>query len=365
MKRRNSPISSRISAGGRDQFSALNEKMVRKSIPRSPAARTVRRSASTPRRCPSPRGSPRAAAQRPLPSMMMATCRGTAMSPIRAVRSGSCSDMPVQTSHGENFLLFCCEHPVDFGDCLVGGLLHLLAGALAVVLADLVVLLELLEHIQAVAPHVTHRYAGGFGIFVRNLHQLPAALLIELGNPQAQQLPFAGWSETEIGRSDGLFHGVDHRSVPDLHRYQPRLGHADGGDLVKRHMAAIGLDLDGIEQARRGAAGAQPSQLLLQELDCALHAPLELVEIVCRVGHGDLERLDELRRCCPACGGKCHCYSLTTVKRPFPRSTAAIAPCSRIENTMIGIRFSRASAKAVVSITLRLRAIASWWVSRS
>jgi hypothetical protein len=40
------------------------------------ALRTVRRSASTPRRWPSKRGSLRLAAQRPLPSMMMATWRG-------------------------------------------------------------------------------------------------------------------------------------------------------------------------------------------------------------------------------------------------------------------------------------------------
>src|SRR5215831_10666905 len=50
--------------------------MVRISMPNSPAARTVRRNASTPRRWPSPRGKPRSAAQRPLPSMMMATWRG-------------------------------------------------------------------------------------------------------------------------------------------------------------------------------------------------------------------------------------------------------------------------------------------------
>ena len=45
----------------------------------------------------------------------------------------------------------------------------------------------------------------------------------------------------------------------------------------------------------------------------------------------------------------------TTVKRPSPRSTASIAPVVRIENTMIGIRFSRASANAVASITFRSR----------
>src|ERR1700704_4477165 len=45
-------------------------------MPSSFAARTTRRNASTPRRWPSARGRPRAAAQRPLPSMMIATCKG-------------------------------------------------------------------------------------------------------------------------------------------------------------------------------------------------------------------------------------------------------------------------------------------------
>ena len=76
MKRRNSDNRSRISDCGRDQFSELKEKIVNTEMPRSPAARTVLRKASTPRRWPSTRGKPRAAAQRPLPSMMMATCRG-------------------------------------------------------------------------------------------------------------------------------------------------------------------------------------------------------------------------------------------------------------------------------------------------
>src|ERR1700681_2908416 len=44
-------------------------------MPRSGAASTVRRNASAPERCPATRGSPRAAAQRPLPSMMIAACR--------------------------------------------------------------------------------------------------------------------------------------------------------------------------------------------------------------------------------------------------------------------------------------------------
>ena len=71
--------------GGRDQFSELKEKIVRTEMPVA-AARTVLRKASTPRRWPSTRGRPRAAAQRPLPSMMMATWRGLSKpSPLPAL----------------------------------------------------------------------------------------------------------------------------------------------------------------------------------------------------------------------------------------------------------------------------------------
>src|SRR5499427_4245886 len=159
---------------------------------------------------------------------------------------------------------------------------------------------------------------------------------------------------------------MDHRFVPHLHGNEPGFGYAHGGDLIERHVGAVSLDLHRLEQARRGAAGTQPAQLLLQQLDCALHAALELVDVMRRVCHGDPSNIFEyvwsmLRAACSYRRPQVP----TTVERPFPRSTAAIAPFSRIENTMIGIRFSWASAKAVVSITFRLRSIASWWVKRS
>src|SRR6516162_6692307 len=287
MNLRSSAMSSRISEGGRDQFSALKEKIVRKVMPRSPAARTVRRSASTPRRCPSPRGSPRAAAQRPFPSMMMATCRGTAISSIRALPNGLHSGMFVPFSHGENFLFFRRQHPVHFADRLVGCLLHLLTGSFSVVLADLVVLLELLEYVEAITSYMTDRHAGGLGIAVRNLDQLPAAFFIKLGDAQPQHLPLGGRGKAEVGRGNRLFHCVHHRLVPDLHRDQPRLGHADRCNLVERHVGSIGLDLDRFEQACRSATSSKPAQLLLQQLNCTMHATLELVEIVCRACHDD------------------------------------------------------------------------------
>ena len=46
-------------------------------MPSSPAVRTTARTDLTPSPCPATRGSPRLVAQRPLPSMMTATCRGS------------------------------------------------------------------------------------------------------------------------------------------------------------------------------------------------------------------------------------------------------------------------------------------------
>src|SRR5580692_1339128 len=44
-------------------------------MPNAGAASTMRLTVSTPARCPAARGRPRARAQRPLPSMMIAVCR--------------------------------------------------------------------------------------------------------------------------------------------------------------------------------------------------------------------------------------------------------------------------------------------------
>ena len=52
----------------------------------------------------------------------------------------------------------------------------------AVVLGDLAVLLELLQHLDGVAPVVAHRHAVVLGELADVLHQVAAALLGELGN---------------------------------------------------------------------------------------------------------------------------------------------------------------------------------------
>jgi hypothetical protein len=72
----NRRISAAISAGGRAQLA--DEKAYSVSILTfaRAAASTVARTAFAPSMCPADRGSPRWVAQRPFPSMMIATCIG-------------------------------------------------------------------------------------------------------------------------------------------------------------------------------------------------------------------------------------------------------------------------------------------------
>ena len=69
----NSRISSDTSSAGRRQFSELNANSVRCVMPRTMHASTISSTRSTPFEWPAARGRWRAVAQRPLPSMMIAT----------------------------------------------------------------------------------------------------------------------------------------------------------------------------------------------------------------------------------------------------------------------------------------------------
>src|ERR1017187_3361030 len=77
------------SARGRRQLSLENEKRVRMPTPASGAASTARRAASTPARCPMMRGRPRPVAHRPLPSMMIPTCRVLCISKLIGIKKDS------------------------------------------------------------------------------------------------------------------------------------------------------------------------------------------------------------------------------------------------------------------------------------
>src|ERR1700687_355828 len=141
-------------------------------MPSSPAACTVRRSASAPRRCPAMRGNPRAFAQRPLPSMMTATWAGGGSG------GGATCSMGLDL---KDLLVLLGEQPVDLLDRLVGQRLDVLVQLAVLVLAELVLLFLLLQQVHAVAPHAAHRDPRLLGVFGGDLGQLAAPLLVEVG----------------------------------------------------------------------------------------------------------------------------------------------------------------------------------------
>jgi hypothetical protein len=115
--------------------------------------------------------------------------------------------------------------------------------------------------------------------FVGDLHHLLAALLVHFGDAQANDLALGLGIEAEIGLADRLLDRRNHAPVPHLHGQEARLRDAHGRDLGDRHGRAVGIDLKRIEQARRGAAGPQAAEVVLQGIDGALHAALHVTKI--------------------------------------------------------------------------------------
>src|SRR5579862_5793571 len=122
----------------------------------------VRRTDSAPRRCPATRGRPRAVAQRPLPSMMIATWLGGVPPSPGTARDCGTSDM-------QDVFFLRRQGVVDHFDLIVGQLLNFGTALAVLVLGDLVALFQILERFHAVAPDVAHRDAGVLGKLVRKL----------------------------------------------------------------------------------------------------------------------------------------------------------------------------------------------------
>src|SRR5690606_21020946 len=129
---------------GRRQFSLEKANSVRNSTPRSAHPRTVARTASAPLRCPATRGRCRFRAQRPLPSMMMAICRGTG--PTSGIASVVLLNKrrPSLGLHRQQVGFLLLQDLVDLADRAIGELLHLLLGLALLILRDLLLLQHLL-----------------------------------------------------------------------------------------------------------------------------------------------------------------------------------------------------------------------------
>src|SRR5688500_9313121 len=140
------------SSFGRRQFSLLNAKSVRYSTPCFTHAFTVARTASSPRLCPATRGRKRCFAQRPLPSMMIAMCRGTPCASGMVSVELVCAS----TSDRHEVRFFRLEGLVDLGDVAVGEFLDVVLGAALLVLRDLLLLEQVFQVLYCVAAHVAY-----------------------------------------------------------------------------------------------------------------------------------------------------------------------------------------------------------------
>src|SRR4051794_4007296 len=195
MRSANIRMSPSTSSEGRDQFSVENEKTVSSSTPRSTASRSRSLTTSAPARWPSIGDSPRRCAHRPLPSVMIATYFGAEATCLRL-------DL-------EDLFLFALEEGFDLADGLVGQSLKLRFRPPFVVLADLSLLLQLAKVVHHVAADVAHGHPPLLRHVVHDPHQVLAALLVQLGDLQPDDVAVVGRRETEIGLHDRLLDLLD------------------------------------------------------------------------------------------------------------------------------------------------------------
>src|ERR1041385_3724918 len=241
-----------ISVAGRCQFSSENANSVSTSTPASMAPSTTSRTAFIPARCPRGRGRLRSRAQRPLPSMIMATCRGTA--PLRRIcasRSSAISDF-----HDLRFLGL--HRLIHLSQVVVVQLLDVFFRVLLLVIGDVLGLLDPADRLGARVPH---GHAAFLGRLVHDLHQLAAPLFGEGGQRDADDVAVVRWGETQIGREDRFFDRLEQPLVPGLDGQELRLGGGHARDLGKRHLASVRFDAHEIEERRGRLSRAHPGEL--------------------------------------------------------------------------------------------------------
>src|SRR3954454_20943627 len=222
-------------------------------MPSCAASRSRALTTSAPAWWPSTGGRPRAWAQRPLPSVMIATWRG--------LSSANSAGTVLPPSDLHDLGLFGLQRVVELGHPRVGQLLQLGLGAALVVLAGLAGVLELAQVVHHVAADVADRDATLLGDVPHHLDELTAALLVELGDLQPDQLAVVVRRQADVGLHDGLLDRLDRALVVGLDGQQPRLGRVDRGELLERGLRAVVVDDDAVEQRRAGPAGAHGAEL--------------------------------------------------------------------------------------------------------
>src|SRR6266508_3032707 len=251
------PMRPRTSSSSRDQFSVENEYSVRYSTPRSRAARRVLRIVSTPARWPAIAGRRRWRAQRRLPSMTMAMCRGMAL-----MRSLNGADL-------------VCEQ-----DVTVGQLLQLRFRALHLVGRHGRALLFRAHLVVRVATEGADLDAPLFDLLVQLLDHVLASFLGERRDVEADDRAIGVRRESQVRGLDRLLDRLDEVAVVGLDHDETRLRRADLSELKQRRRRPVRLHLELLDQGRRGPAGAHGGDVVLQRVDRLLEARLRLREDV-------------------------------------------------------------------------------------
>jgi hypothetical protein len=186
------------------------------------AGLTESRTVSTPRLWPATRGRKRFLAQRPLPSMMMAMCRGTSVASGRMSRrtGKSChrarSRKTAQTCH--QLGLFLGEHLVDFGDVLVGQLLDIILRTTLVVLGDFTPCSSrILELRIGIATQIAHGNLGILAFVLDHLDQVAAALFGQAPASARESVHPVRRIQAQIAIANGFFNLGCHVLFPWLH----------------------------------------------------------------------------------------------------------------------------------------------------
>src|SRR5438552_10437530 len=293
--RMNSCIRIETSSAGRRQFSLENAKSVRNSTPRSTHERTVARNASTPLRCPATRGRRRCLAQRPLPSMMMATCRGTSRTSgtprvelvndiglgqsVFSKRHERAECAPANTlrekvwakSNGEQIGFLRMQNLVDFTYVSVRELLHVFLRSPFLVLGNRLRLEQVLEVGDRIATDIAHGDAGVFGFAVYDFDELLAPLLCQRGHRNAYHVARGRGVQTQVRIADRLLDYLHHLLFPRLDGDSVCIGKRHIGNLLDRHHRPVVIHLDMVQEAGLSAACPDLAKIDLERLDRFLH----------------------------------------------------------------------------------------------
>src|SRR5947209_1428274 len=197
--------------------------------------------------------------------MITATARATSGRPWAAEGSASVRGSKLTTSawrsnlHDLGFLVL--EKVVDLLRVLVGELLDALLGTTLLVRADVAGVDELLQVLHRVAADLAHGDAVLLGEVAHDLDELLAPLLRQLRDRQADELAVVRRRQPEVRLLDRLLDRADRARVERLDREHPRIRDADRRQLLERRRRPVVLDLDAVEQRRRGASGAHRAEL--------------------------------------------------------------------------------------------------------